>query len=101
VPPIRAEAFNVNADDREWVDRQCTMHPIATFRQAIELSGNWDASRPSTFILATDYEDSPFTAFYDRARVRGWKTLTMPCGHDVMLDRPVELTGAMLNIAEV
>jgi hypothetical protein len=50
--------------------------------------------------MATDYEDSPFTAFYDRAGARGWKTLTMPGGHDVMLDRPAELTGALLNIAE-
>ncbi len=25
VPPIPAEAFNVNARDRDWVNRQCTM----------------------------------------------------------------------------
>ncbi|OGG47071.1 MAG: hypothetical protein A3F84_13935 [Candidatus Handelsmanbacteria bacterium RIFCSPLOWO2_12_FULL_64_10] len=25
VPPIPAEVFNVNATDREWVNRQCTM----------------------------------------------------------------------------
>jgi pimeloyl-ACP methyl ester carboxylesterase len=100
VPPIRVEVFNVNAGDREWVDRQCTMHPIATFRQAVELSGGWHASRPTTFILATEYHDSPFAAFYDRARARGWKTLTMPCGHDVMLDRPADLTRALLDIAE-
>src|SRR5688572_13341155 len=38
VPPITAEIFNVNANDREWVDRQCTMQPIATFQQHISFS---------------------------------------------------------------
>jgi pimeloyl-ACP methyl ester carboxylesterase len=100
VPPITAEAFNVNAADREWVNRQCTMQPIGTFRQAVDLSGRSDASKPSTFILATDFYNSPFTAFYDRARARGWRTLTMAGGHDLMLDRPDELTEALIEIAE-
>jgi pimeloyl-ACP methyl ester carboxylesterase len=99
VPPISAEAFNVNAGDREWVNRQCTMHPIGTFRQAV-VSGRSDAFKSPTFILAADYDDSPFTAFYDRARARGWSTLTMPGGHDLMLDRSEELTGALIEIAE-
>src|SRR5262249_53702007 len=29
VPPIPAEAFGVNANDLEWVNRRCTAHPIA------------------------------------------------------------------------
>ena len=45
------------------------------------------------------WNDSPFPAFYERAKARGWKTLTMPCGHDVMLDRPEELTSALLGVA--
>ena len=100
VPPIPAEAFNVNAGDREWVNRQCTMHPIGTLRQAVELSAKWDALKPPTFILATDFDDSPLAAFYDRARARGWRALTMPGGHVLMLDRPEELTEALIEIAE-
>jgi pimeloyl-ACP methyl ester carboxylesterase len=100
VPPIPAEVFNVNASDLEWVNRQCTMQPIATFQQVIKLSGRADALKHVTFILATGFDDSPFTVFFDRAKARGWKTLKMPCGHDVMLDRPEELTGALLDVAE-
>lgn len=37
VPPIPAVVFNVNARDRDWVDRQCTMQPLATFQQRIRL----------------------------------------------------------------
>jgi pimeloyl-ACP methyl ester carboxylesterase len=100
VPPIPAEVFNVNANDREWVNRQCTMQPIATFQQAIKLSGNADSVTDVTFILATGFEESPFPASRDRAKAKGWKTLTMACGHDAMLDRPEELTSVLLGVAE-
>jgi pimeloyl-ACP methyl ester carboxylesterase len=36
-----------------------------------------------------------FPPFYERA-VKGWKTLTWSCGHDVMLDLPEELTQELL-----
>ena len=92
VPPILAEVFGVNAKDAAWVDRQCTMQPVATFQQPIKLSGKADGIKNVTFILATGFADSPFPQFYEAAKAKGWKTLTMACGHDVMLDRPEELT---------
>ena len=100
VPPIPAEVFNVNAHDREWVNRQCTMQPLATFQQLIKLRGRVDAVKPVTFILATGFDNSPFPPFYERAKAKGWKTLTMACGHDVMLDRPEELTRVLLDVVE-
>jgi pimeloyl-ACP methyl ester carboxylesterase len=99
VPPIPPEVFNVNARDREWVNRQCTAQPLATFQQALELRGRSAVAIPTTFILANGWTDSPFPAFYERAKVKGWNTLTIPCGHDVMLDRPEELTTALLGVA--
>ncbi len=99
VPPIPAEVFNVNLADRAWVDRQCTMQPLATFQQALRLSGGFNASKNTTFILATGFSDSPFPQFYDQAKARGWKTMTIASGHDVMLDEPVELTSALARAA--
>ena len=99
VPPIPAEVFNVNAGDREWVNRQCTMQSLATFQQVLKLEGKVDAVKPATFILASGWNDSPFPVFYERAKAKGWKTLTIPCGHDVMLDRPEELTNALIGVA--
>jgi hypothetical protein len=52
-----------------------------------------------TFILATDWDGSPFPPHYERAKAKGWKTLTMRCGHDVMLDLPRELTDALIDAA--
>jgi len=99
VPPIPAEAFNVNPTDREWVDRQCTMQPLATFQQPIRLNGRFSTPQNTTFILATGFADSPFQPFYEQAKTRGWTTMTLSCGHDVMLDQPQELTDILADIA--
>ena len=40
---------------------------------------------------------SPFRAFYEKARSRGWKAGEIDCGHDVMLDRPEEVTQLLLQ----
>jgi pimeloyl-ACP methyl ester carboxylesterase len=96
VPPISAETFHVNAKDRDWVNRQCTMQPLATFQQPLRLTGGIARIDNITYILADQWAPSPFTPFYGKAKENGWKTLTMPCGHDVMLDMPEELTQALL-----
>ena len=98
VPPIPASAFNVNAADREWVDRQCTMQPIGTLEQPLVLTGGLQKINDVTFILATGFtDDSPFRPFYEKAKARGWNTRTVSSGHDVMLDLPEELTTLLLE----
>jgi pimeloyl-ACP methyl ester carboxylesterase len=90
VPPITAEAFNVNAADRAWVNAQCTPQPLATFRQRLRLNRTIPASKV-TYVLATGYENSPFPPFRELAKKKGWSTVNVACGHDVMLDRPDDL----------
>jgi len=99
--PIPAAVFNVNAGDREWVNRQYTMQPLATFQQPISLSGGPNRIKNVTFILATGFvEGSPFPPFYEKAKAKGWNTITVPCGHVVMLDLPAELTRVLLDVYE-
>lgn len=97
-PPISAEFFRVNAEDRAWVDRQCTSQSLATFRQPLRLDGEFPAAKV-THILATGYDHSPFPPFHELAKRKGWKTLTVDCGHDVMLDRPAELVSMLRDAA--
>lgn len=99
VPPIPAAGFNVNAKDAAWMDRQCTMQPLAAFQQPLRLSGKMGAVKDVTFVMATGYDGSPFMPSYERAKAKGWKTLSMARGHDVMLDMPEELTTILLNAA--
>jgi hypothetical protein len=100
VPPFSAEFFNVNAADREWVDRQLTMQPADTFHQRIKLSGGIRQVKNVTFVRATELENSPFGPFYKKAQAGGWRTVAIPCGHDVMLDRPEELTRILVEAAQ-
>jgi pimeloyl-ACP methyl ester carboxylesterase len=98
VPPITAEFFQVNPGDRRWVDEQCTPQPLATFRQRLRVDGSFPAAK-CTHVLATGYEHSPFPPFHEIAKRKGWRTLTIDCGHDVMLDRPAELVAILRDAA--
>ena len=100
VPPIPAEIFNVNAKDRAWVNQQRTPQSMATFQQSLQLTGAIERIQNVTYILATDWAHSPFPQFYEKAKAKGWKTLTMECGHDVMLDKYNELSEVLLTIAQ-
>jgi len=95
-PPIPAQVFNVNARDRDGVDRQSTLHPLACFQQPLRVTGAVNRIENITYILATGWSPSPFLQFYEKAKARGWKTCTLACGHDVMLDQPEELTQELL-----
>jgi len=99
VPPIPAEVFNVNALDRDWVDRQCTPQPLATFQQPIRLTGAASHIR-SHFIFASGWEGTPFAGSHERAKARGWTTSEIASGHDVMLDAPEALVSELLGIAD-
>jgi hypothetical protein len=73
---------------------------MACFEQKLRLSRPTPPVGSIHYILATGWEGSPFHGFADKARARGWPTREIDCGHDVMLDRPDELTAALLEIAE-
>jgi len=98
VPPIPAEIFNVNIRDRDWVNRQRTPQSLATFQQPLQLTGAIERVKNITYILATGWQHSPFPQFYEKAKAKGWKTLTIDCGHDVMLDKREELLQILSSI---
>jgi hypothetical protein len=67
-------------------------------RQRITLTGRIQNITNVTFILAIGWNGaSPFPPFYEKAKAKGWKTRTMSCGHDVMLDLPEELTKVLIE----
>ena len=100
VPPIPAAVFAVNVADRDWVDRQCTPHPLACFEERLKLAGGISRIKDVHYILATGFrEGSPFPPFYARAQKKHWKATTIESGHDVMLDKPQELVAMLLEAA--
>jgi pimeloyl-ACP methyl ester carboxylesterase len=99
VPPIPAAVFNVNAADRAWVDRQCTMQSLATFQQPVLRTGEPLAAGQVTYVLATGWEGSPFGQFHALAQQAGWGSITLDGGHDLMLDKPAEVQQILLAAA--
>lgn len=98
VAPIPAVLFCVNEADRDWVDRQCTPQSLACFEEPLRLTGGLDRVRDVTHIRAEGFrEGSPFGPCHERAKAKGWKTQTVHCGHDVMVDQPEELTSLLLT----
>jgi pimeloyl-ACP methyl ester carboxylesterase len=98
LPPIPAVAFAVNAADAAWVDRTCVPQSLLTFTDGVKITPKVAAVRNRTYVLATGYEMHVFDRFHER--VKGdpkWKAVTVPCGHDVMLDSPDELARLLLD----
>jgi pimeloyl-ACP methyl ester carboxylesterase len=96
VPPLSAAHFVVNQADAAWVDRQCTPHPLVTFKTPARLNGACDSIKSIGYVLAAGYA-GPFRQFYDRAKERGWWCTELACGHDVMIDMPGEVAGLLLR----
>jgi pimeloyl-ACP methyl ester carboxylesterase len=98
VPPIPAAVFNVNSADRDWVDKQCTSHPLGTLMQPIRLTGGIETIPKIIYVRATEYEkDSPFPPFEAKAMARAWKVIRVASGHDVMLDAPEACVELLLD----
>jgi hypothetical protein len=96
VPPPPASFFAVNAADADWVDRQCTMHPLSSFEAPARLSGACDGLATIGYILARGW-DGPFRQFYELAAKRRWWREELACGHDAMLDMPGDLAALLLQ----
>lgn len=97
LPAASARGFNVKVDDRDWVDGKCTPQPLATFQQPLSLAGGIDKITNVTYIKAAGWS-GPFEPFYDLAQARKWKTVTMNCGHEVMVDQPEELADELVAV---
>ena len=96
VQPPPAEFFQVNPADREWVDAHCTPHPIGSFIQKLRYTGREDLVRHRTYVLARGNPGN--LRFYDKVKGQpGWKTVVVDCGHDVMVDEPVQLSRLLLE----
>jgi pimeloyl-ACP methyl ester carboxylesterase len=98
-PHIPAAVFNTNLQDRDWVDRQCTPHPFACFEERLQLRGGTHSIKNVTYIFATGWDDTPFPRAYQRAKAKGWRTIDVACGHEVMLDAPDDLARELVAAA--
>jgi pimeloyl-ACP methyl ester carboxylesterase len=101
VLPIPAKAFNVNIADREWVDQLCTMQPIGCWQQRIRLTQSINQIKNISFIFAQGWKSTEFIKYYKKAQAKRWRTFTIDCGHDVMIDQPEQLAKMLIDTLEI
>lgn len=99
IPPRPAALFHVNEKDAAWVDRQCTPQPIKTMMQKLALTGARERIAKRSYIRASSYPNEPFDAAKAKAQKNGWRVYDVPCGHDVMIDKPERLAEILLEVA--
>lgn len=102
IAPIPAAAFNVNEKDRAWVDKQCTPHPARTLVDKISAAAATAREKvgKKAYVRAGAYANVAFDAGLAKAKANAaWKTYTVPCGHDVMVDMPDRLVEILVEVA--
>jgi pimeloyl-ACP methyl ester carboxylesterase len=100
VPVRDAAAFKVNEKDRAWVDSLATPQPIGTMTEKITLTGARERVATKAYIRAAGYPNVSFDKACARTKAdRSWRTYEVPCGHDVMIDKPDRLAEILLEVA--
>jgi pimeloyl-ACP methyl ester carboxylesterase len=97
IPPPPAKAyFNVNDADAPRADELAAPQPIGTMIEKVALTGAYRNVKKNIYVHGTVLpRESPFKRFHDAAKAAGWETHALPCGHDIMLDLPDELTAIL------
>jgi pimeloyl-ACP methyl ester carboxylesterase len=99
--PFPANLLGTNPKDVDWVDAQFTPQPIASFEEPLQITDKSSQIKDVVHILATGYESPlPVSASHERAKRKGWTPHIISCGHEVMLDRPNELTNLLMKLAD-
>jgi pimeloyl-ACP methyl ester carboxylesterase len=100
IPPRPAAFFNVNEKDRAWVDGLCGPQPLKTFAQKITLTGARERIAKKSYIRAGNYTNPGFDRALGEVKADpSWRTYTVPCGHDMMVDMPERLAEILLEVA--
>jgi pimeloyl-ACP methyl ester carboxylesterase len=90
VPPLSSAVFGVNPADQAWVDSRCTPGSLATWSERLTLTGRHKQVSDRSYVFATRW-NGPFRPIYEQVQAQGgWRTYEFECGHDVMIDMPLE-----------
>ena len=94
--PIPAARFGVSEADRAWVDSKMTPQSTACFTEKLKVTGAYQRISKKTYIRAKNFPG--FAGTLERVgKDASWKTHVVDCGHDVMIDKPDELTGLLVE----
>ncbi len=95
-PPFSAKLMKVNAKDEAYVDAKVTPQPINTYTQKMRVAGAYKKIAKKTYVRSLQFNNPVFQAHYEALKQdAAWKTHTLDCGHDMMIDKPVEVAAIL------
>jgi pimeloyl-ACP methyl ester carboxylesterase len=95
-PPFPAKAFKINEKDEAWVNEKMTPQPINTYTQKMKVAGAYKKVAKKTYVRSLRFDNPAFQVVYEALKQdAAWKTYTVDCGHDMMLDKPEEIAGIL------
>ncbi len=99
--PPPAAYFRVQTEaDRAWVDAMMTPQPNGVWLTPIRLTGARETVARKSYIRAGLYPSPSFDLAMEKLRQRqGWECVTLPAGHDVMVDAPQALADTLIHLA--
>jgi pimeloyl-ACP methyl ester carboxylesterase len=99
VPSPPAAYFGVNAADANWVGSKATPHPTKCFTEPVHVTDAYQQIPNKVYIRAPAFKQPAFDSAYARCRADStWKTHELPCGHDIMIDLPAELSAIIESV---
>jgi pimeloyl-ACP methyl ester carboxylesterase len=99
-PIVPAAAFKVNEKDQAWVNSKLTPQPLGPTFTPNKFSGAREKVAKKTYIRASGYPMPSFDKWLAHCQAdRTWRTHSIDCGHDIMVDRPDELTELLIAAA--
>jgi pimeloyl-ACP methyl ester carboxylesterase len=99
-PAPPASVFHVNAKDEAWVNSKLTPQSTRCFTENLKVTGAYQTIPKKLYVRSTLFPMKAFDQALARCRAdRTWQTITIASGHDVMIDRPAELTAMLERLA--
>jgi pimeloyl-ACP methyl ester carboxylesterase len=99
-PIVPAAAFKVNEQDQAWVNSKLTPQPLGPTFTPNKFTGAREKVAKKTYIRASGYPMPSFDKWLAQCQADPtWRTNSVDCGHDIMVDRPDELTELLVAAA--
>ena len=96
------KASGVGVAPPTHLDERRTPHPLATFQQAVRLTGRWQEVREKVFIYASGWPETPFTPTYETLQKDpAWTVKSLPTNHDIIRNAPQDLVSILLDLKEL
>ncbi|RZS86658.1 alpha/beta fold hydrolase [Pigmentiphaga kullae] len=86
--------------DIAWVNARITPQPLGVSLQPVKLTGARERVKRKLYVRTPEFPQPVFDQAYESCKADpGWQTLVMHgCGHDPMIDKPMELSEALIGL---